>query len=153
MDRGPDVDVVVAAVVEDADADIGVVEGLHHGGGGEVEPEDGGVLEVESGLGGAEDEPYVDDDEKNDRDEDADGPRGHEERAAVAPVGAFAAPAAATVVAAAVLSPLLHRVRKRQLFLACDAVLRNDPLLMVMMRSKFQTLTQRKSQLVENFKI
>lgn len=111
----------VAAVVADADAAVGVVEGnggLHHGGEdvvgkGEVELVDGGVLEVEAGLGGAEDEPYDDDDEKNDQDEGADGPRGDEERAAVAAVGAFAAPTAATAVAAAVLSPLLHRVRKR----------------------------------------
>lgn len=82
-DDGGDGDLLVAvggvdeeAIVVDADAVVGVagVEGdLQHGGegvgGGDVELGDGGILEGEAGLGGAEDEPDHQDDEEDDDDE------------------------------------------------------------------------------------
>ena len=76
--KGVELVVVYAdAVVEVA----GVERDLHDGGEevgacGEVELEDGGVLEVELGLGGAEDEP---DDEDDDEDNDDEGEDGSEE--------------------------------------------------------------------------
>lgn len=69
-------------VVVDADARVGVVggEGDLHGegegvgcGGGEVEGVEGGVLEGEVGLCGAEDDPDEEDDEEDEDDEGRDG--------------------------------------------------------------------------------
>lgn len=68
----------VEAVVEDADAVVGVaggdgdleLGGEEVGGIGEVELEDGGVLEVELGLCGTEDEVDDEDDEEDDDDEE-----------------------------------------------------------------------------------
>lgn len=79
-------DVDAGAVVRNADTAVGVVRGdsgLENGGEdvvgeGKVELVDGGVPEVEDGLGGAKDEPCDEDDEENDKDEGADDPRNGE---------------------------------------------------------------------------
>lgn len=96
----------VEAVVVDADAVVRVSGGdgdLEGGGeeirGGEVEGENPGVLQVELGFGGAEDEPDDEDREEDEDDEEGDAEDGSPD---------YAAALAVSVVAA-----LLHRRRRR----------------------------------------